>query len=94
MTLFLLWYTKGNLENVLDDLMRAGGEGVFVVIDVRDTDVEEEIYQKGTHVLHQKNLQINDVFKDCIFESEIHFANHSYHRPSQLWAEVSEIQGR
>lgn len=48
------------LKNVLDHMMRAGG--VFVVIDVRDTDIEEEIYQKGTHVLRQKNLQSSDFF--------------------------------
>ncbi len=55
------------LKNILDHMMRAGGEGVFVVIDVRDADIEEEIYQKWTHVLRQKNLQISDVFKDCMF---------------------------
>lgn len=55
------------LKNILDHMMRAGGEGIFVVIDVRDADIEEEIYQKWTHVLRQKNLQISDVIKDCMF---------------------------
>lgn len=41
--------------------MRAGDEGVFVVIDVQD--IEEEIYQLGTHLLCQKNLQSSDVLK-------------------------------
>lgn len=68
MTSFLLWSTKGVfLKNVPDHSMRAGGEGIFVAIDVWDTDIEEEIYQKGTSVLRQKNLQRIDVFKDRIF---------------------------
>lgn len=50
-------------------MMRAGSEGVFVVIDVWDAEIEEEIYQKGTYVLRQKNLQIIDVFKDCMIDT-------------------------
>lgn len=74
-------------------MMRAGGEGVLVVIDVRDADIEEEIYQKGTHVLRQKNLQSSDVFKDCMFDTvKSYILQITYHRPSQLWAKVSEIQ--
>lgn len=57
------------LKNVPDHSMRAGGEGVFVAIDVWDTDIEEEIYQKGTSVLRQKNLQRIDVFKDLMFDT-------------------------
>lgn len=49
--------------------MRAGGEGVIVAIDVRDTDIEEEIYQKGTNALRQKNLRSIYVFKDHMFDT-------------------------
>lgn len=84
------------LKNVPDYSMRAGCEGVFVAIDVRDTDIEEEIYQKRTNVLCQKNLQRMYLKIVCLILSELHFANlqHSYHRPSQLWAKVSKIHGR
>lgn len=56
-------------KNVPDHRMRAGGEGVIVAIDVRDTDIEEEIYQKGTNALRQKNLQSIYVFKDHMFDT-------------------------
>lgn len=72
MSLFLLEHKRCFfffLKNVPDHSMRAGGEGVFVAIDVWDTDIEEEIYQKGTSVLRQKNLQRIDVFKDRMFDT-------------------------
>lgn len=64
------------LKNVPDHIMRAGGEGVIVAIDVRDTDIEEEIYQKGTNVLRQKNLRAFMYLKIiCLMPSELHSAN-------------------
>lgn len=56
-------------KNLPDHRMGTRGKGVFVVIDVWDTNIEEEVYQKGSYVLCQKNLQSVDVFRDCMFDT-------------------------
>lgn len=44
--------------NLRDDREGAGGEGIFVRVDIRNTEIEEQVDKQRSHVLSQKHLPV------------------------------------